>query len=197
MSTTVPKKGRRIAAPPTRRKRADVETEAQEVSTRVKERLGESSKEEQEAEQTKLAREATPADEELAELLTTLKAIQDARRKDPELERRYEGLRATVTSLLKRPRVFLYGGFTTMAFVKTPTPLKVDVEELIAMELEGGLPYDVLEEVAPRKVDLSAFRKAVGAGRITAPQLLRCSELVTGTSYVHFAPIEENSDEQQ
>lgn len=133
------------------------------------------------------AAKAEEADEELAELLLTLEAIQAARRKDPVLEARYESLRASVVALLGRdPKWLSTPRGRVLALVSAPQALVVDPLLLEDLERDDGLPYEVLDEVAPRKVDLVAFRRAVSSGRITSVQLLKVASMVPKTPFVRF-----------
>lgn len=138
----------------------------------------------------KLKTEAKPADPDTEIQLMKLADMAASRRKNPDLEKRYEALRELLATQLTKegPRYFLgEDGIKRYAYAVTPEPVEVSEEKLMELDEAGKLKAGVLEKVAPRKVDKDAFRRAVANGSITREQFLEVAELTQGTKFVKFS----------
>lgn len=151
----------------------------------------------EEALSKRLAMEASaiPADVDTEELLMRLETIQDARRKDPVLEARYEELRDRLVAVIaeRGPRYYLDAhGNKRFAYVVAPELVDVDVALLIQMHEEGEVSTALLNEVAPRKIDKDSYRRAVARKKFTNAQVAKLSRLRPGTAHVAFTdPVDE------
>lgn len=144
---------------------------------------------------TEAVRAAEPAyGTDLEVELAELARLQARRRKDPVLERTYEAQRAVCADLLREQgnRLFLdEHGIKTVAFLVEPEPVDVSVAALEEMELDGDIDYDLLEEIAPRKVDKTAFHRAVATGRLEAKQVAKVAKIGKGTPWVRMDPLRD------
>lgn len=142
----------------------------------------------------RMIRTAEPAVGDTETRLLELQNMQAKRRKDPQLERRYEMLRDELAAQLKAegPRYYIDNdGVKRYAFTVTPEPVDVDLDGLIQAELDQEISYETLDQVAPRKVDKEAFRRAVATERIPKALLLKIAKIVPGTAYVKTATPDE------
>ena len=146
--------------------------------------------EEREAEVAALRATAKPATTDLERDLARLQDMIAARRKNPELEREYEQLRDQVVKYLKTdgPRYYLDGdGNKRYAFAVSPERTVVDVDALQAMVDAGELDAGVLEEVAPRKANVEAFRRACQTERLTDEQIVASTSSLPLTGFVSYS----------
>lgn len=132
--------------------------------------------------------------------LAELARLQARRRKDPQVERDYAAQREVVTALLREVgnRLFLDEyGTKTVAFLVEPEPVEIDLEALEQMELDAEISYELLEELAPRKVDKTAFHRAVAAQRLSAAQVAKVATIGKGTPWVRMDSLrdEEMTDD--
>ena len=137
-----------------------------------------------------LERTANAAEGDLEEAIIQLDELAEQRRKDPVIEQRYEELRDLVAAaiLADGPRYYLdIDGEKRYAYAVQPEPVEVDVAELIAMNGRGELAGEVLDQIAPRKVDKEAFRRAASTGRLTKAQVAATCKIIKGTPHVRFA----------
>jgi hypothetical protein len=148
---------------------------------------------------------AVPAERDTEAMLQELDTLAALRRPDPLIEARYTELRDLLTArLLKEgPRYYLDAfGEKRYAYAIVPEPVEVDVDELIKMNESGEISDDLLNEVAPRKVDKEAFTRAAARGTrkrprkpgITPEQLIRVAKKRPGTGHVRFAKAENTPD---
>ena len=136
-----------------------------------------------------LERTAKAAEGDLEEAICQLDELVEARRKDPVIEERYEELRDLVAKAILKdgPRYYLDDrGDKRYAFAVQPEPVEIDVAELIAMNGRGELAGEVLDQIAPRKVDKEAFRRAASTGRLTKAQVAATCKITKGTAHVRF-----------
>lgn len=148
---------------------------------------------------------AGPATGDTEEMLLELDRLATLRRPNPEIERRYEELRDILTARLSKegPRYYIDAfGEKRYAYALIPEPVDVDVDELIKMNEAGEISDDLLNEVAPRKVDKEAFTKAAARGTrkrprkpgITPEQLIRVATKRRGQGHVRFVTPEHSSE---
>lgn len=142
---------------------------------------------------------ALPADPDLVEDLMNLRVIAAALRPDPELKARYEAMRDELVARVKgKPRFFIdEQGQRVYAHAQIPARLIVDTRLLEDAEMDNKLSYEVLDEVAPRKVDMPAFRRAIAAGRVPDDVLVTAASMVDGTGYVRFVTAAESEGEDE
>ena len=146
-----------------------------------------------------MERDATPAEADLEDKLLRLDAMAAQRRKDPDLEKRYEALRDEVAEELKAtgPRYYLdEHGLKRYAFRVAPEKVEVDVEELVRQVEAGEIEVD-LDKVAPRKVDAEQLKRAVAKGSrpanrgkpgvIPPEKFLKMARRKPGTAHVRFS----------
>jgi len=149
---------------------------------------------ERERQLAQMQKQALPADADTEAALAQLQALIMRRRKDPEIEARYEQLRDALVDQLKAegPRYYLdEEGNKRYAYVVQPEPVEVDMDELLALYEAGELPQSLMDKIAPRKVDKEALRRAVSKGQITRAQFTKVAKLVKGTAHVSFSdPVE-------
>lgn len=140
---------------------------------------------------------AQPAEHDTEAMLLELDQLAAMRRPNPDIEARYEYLRDILTARLAEegPRYYVDAlGEKRYAYAMVPEPIDVDVDELIKMNEEGEISDDLLNEVAPRKVDKEAFTKAAARGTrrnprkpgITPEQLMRVATKRKGKGHVRF-----------
>lgn len=149
--------------------------------------MSEQTKEEREAE---IVRNASPADRDTEIRLAELHELVVARRKDPERETRYERERdALAADLLEHgPRYFIdENGDKRYAYAVQPEPVEVDMDELMAMYEDGELSTEVMDQIAPRRVDKEGLRRVVSRKKITPAQFTRFAKLRKGTAFVQFS----------
>jgi hypothetical protein len=152
--------------------------------------MTEETREQAEEARRELEAKATPADKDTEQKLRELDRMVISRRKDPEREREYERLRDEMAAQLAEegPRYYIDDdGVKRYAFTVQPEPVEVDVDGLLAMYEEGTLSREVLDAVAPRKVDKEQFRRATAGGKITQAQLLKVAKIRKGTAHVKFS----------
>lgn len=114
--------------------------------------------------------EAQEADPDLEDRLKALDSIAAQRRKDPDLEARYEQLRDELQAELKEtgPRYYLdEHGLKRYAYRVAPEKLAIDVDDLVAMVEAGEIDVD-LDKVAPRKIDGEQMKRAIRKGSVAA-----------------------------
>lgn len=142
--------------------------------------------------------QAIPAEYDTEALLLELDSLAALRRPDPHIEARYEELRDLLAKRLHKegPRYFIdLNGQKRYAYAVIPEPIEVDVDELIAMNHDGEISDKLLDEIAPRKMDMGAFTRAAARGTkknprspgITPEQLMRVARKRKGTGHVRFA----------
>lgn len=134
------------------------------------------------------AAEKAPPDMEA--LIRRLDNLAAARRPDPALEREYEHLRDLLTKILAKegPRYYLdSAGVKRYAFAVVPEPVEINLPKLIAMAKAGQISDELLEKLAPRKVDKDAYRRAGNTGKLTKAQVAATSKFVKGTGHVKFS----------
>jgi len=134
-----------------------------------------------------MAQQASP---DIEAMLVQLDRLAALRRKDPEVERRYEQLRDELAGILgeEGPRFYLDDkGVKRVAYRVQPEKIQVDIAKLNEMAANGEIDEELLERVAPRKADLEALRSAVAAGRMTSAQLLKVARMSKGTAHVRFS----------
>jgi hypothetical protein len=128
-------------------------------------------------------------------LLRELHDIAESKRKwtAGEGKKHYERLReAAAKALEDGNRYFLDAHRNKWFAVRVQSkPVVVSLPALI--HLFADQP-DLLDAVAPRKVDMEAFRKAVSTERISTDELVQVAHIGQGNPFVRFYPDEE--DEQ-
>lgn len=145
---------------------------------------------------------AVPADGDTEDRLVQLEAMQAKRRKDADLEARYEQLRNQVARQLgdEGARWFLDDeGNKRMAFVVRPEGTTLDVDTAVALYEEGLISREMLDLIAPRKQNLDGIRKALtspaGSGtRLTPTQVRQLLSFDKKTPYVRFVDPEGSDD---
>ena len=147
---------------------------------------------------------AERADLDTEDKLVLLENMMAELRVDAALKARYERLRDQLVAQLKRegPRYFVDPqGQKRYAYAVTPETVDVDVAELERMYRRGEVPEEVLDEVAPRKLDRDGFRRAASrrdaSRKLTRQQVAKVSQIVPkGKGHVGFSkPLEEDDDE--
>ena len=101
----------------------------------------------------KLKTDAKPADPDTEIQLMKLADMAASRRKNPDLEKRYEALRELLANQLTQegPRYFLgEDGLKRYAYAVTPEPVRVSEERLMDRKEAVRLELAVLAKVAPR-----------------------------------------------
>lgn len=145
-----------------------------------------------------MMRDARPAEGDTEQMLLDLDMLARRRRPDPYIEEQYEALRDVLTARLSKegPRYFIdVDGEKRYAYAVVPEPIEVDVDEVIALHDEGEISTELLDRIAPRKIDAEQFKLAVARGSnpnsrkpgITQEQLLRVARKRRGTGHVRFA----------
>jgi len=145
---------------------------------------------EADAREAELKAQAIRAPEDVEDALADLQEMQMARRPDPAKTAEYEALRDKMVAYLRLhgPRYYLdKDGFKHYAFATIPEQTVIKVGVLQDAVDRGELPASVLAEVAPRKGDLEAFRRAVRAGRIPEDLFVEATELVEKTGHVNYS----------
>lgn len=140
--------------------------------------------------QAQMEAAAEVADPDTEDKLNQLIAMQVKRRKDPDLEARYERLRDDLAAQLKRegPRwIETDDGSKLIAYPVSPEKTELDVEEAILMYEEGEIDKATLDLIAPRAQSLEGIRTAIGKGWLTPSQIRRLLTFRPGTAYVKFA----------
>ena len=130
------------------------------------------------------------AEGDLEEMLVQLDELAERRRKDPVVEARYEELRDLCAKAILRegPRYYLDArGVKRYAFAVQPEPVEIDVGRLMDFYADGSLPVEVLNKIAPRKVDKDAYRRAAAKGELTKEQIAATARIRKGTPHVRFA----------
>lgn len=138
----------------------------------------------------KVAAVATEADMDTELALDGLFSMVIQRREDPDLKVQYELTRDELVARLKEdgPRYFLASdGTKRYAYVVQPEQIEVDMDELMAAVKDGSISQEVLDKIAPRKVDKDALRRAVAKKQIDAATFVRIAELVKKTAHVGFS----------
>ena len=144
-------------------------------------------REQRDAEVAALRATATPAGADLETALARLQDMIVIRRKDPKLEAEYEALRDEVVKYLREngPRYYLDGdGCKRYAFAVIPEKTVVNVDALESMVQAGELSPYVLEQIAPRKANIEAFRRACQTERLTDEQIVAATSSLPGTGFV-------------
>lgn len=155
---------------------------------------------------SRIAATAKDADGDTEAAIQQLQALAAARRKDPVVEQRYEGLRNQLARQLGREgaRWFLdESGNKWLAYTVAPENTFLDVEEAERMAKEGKLDQETLELIAPRKQNLTGLAVAIRAGTkvppgpnaLTPAQVQRLISFEPGTPYVQFA--QPGSDDEE
>lgn len=100
-----------------------------------------------------------------------------------QIQENYEELRDQLLPELDGDPVYFIDdtGVKRYAARINPELKEVDLELLDLL-----VPYDVLDEVAPRKVDMAAFQLAAAAGRIPKEVLVRVARIVPGSPRITF-----------
>lgn len=149
---------------------------------------------EQEDHLKKLAETATRADFDTEEKILDLHDMVLKRRKDPELEKRYEARRDELVAQLESegPRYFIDAhGNKRYAYAVVPEPVDVDLDELLVEKAKGNISEETFEAVAPRKIDKEQFRRHVSNGNIPKDVFRRVAKVSRGTPHVGFSdPVE-------
>jgi hypothetical protein len=129
----------------------------------------------------RITAEATAADLDTEDKLLLLQRLTEDQRR---LRIEYEALRDDVVELLEgQPRYFISeSGAKWYATVEQTEPLKVDLE-LLLEEIDSE---ELLDEIAPRKVNTTAFKQAVMTGRISNETLLKVGKLSKNRPFVKF-----------
>lgn len=145
---------------------------------------------------------AERADLDTEDKLVLLEGMMAELRPDPQLKARYERLRDQLVAQLRRegPRYFIDPqGVKRFAYAVTPETVEVDVAELQHMHKRGELTEEVLDEVAPRKLDRDGFRRAASRGKrggLTRQQVAKVSQIVPkGRGHVAYSGPQEDDDE--
>lgn len=129
---------------------------------------------------------AEPLPEDTEDLLGKLQRIQGVRsqwtNENGTYNQEYEALRDAASELLKDgPRYFIDAeGIKMVAARQQATRLVVN-PKILAI-----LPADLIDKVAPRKIDNEQFKRAVKNGKIKTKDLLRYAELVDNAAHVKF-----------
>lgn len=129
------------------------------------------------------------ADPDTEDKLNQLIAMQVRRRKDPDLERRYEALRGDLTKQLAREGARWFetdDGSKLLAVTISPEKTDLDVEEAIRLYEEGELDLATLDMIAPRGQSLEGIRTAITKGWLTPAQMRKVLTFRPGTPYVKF-----------
>lgn len=151
--------------------------------------------------------QALPADRDTEGRLNYLHGLALRRRKDPDLEARYERERESLAEQLKAegPRYFLDSdGVKRYAYRVQPESLEVDVDEFVAAHERGEMPEVDLDKVMPRSPNREALRRAIASrskvhlrpdgrkdGKIPAAIVAKTMRYVPGTAQVRFASEED------
>lgn len=101
----------------------------------------------------------------------------------------YEKLRDGVVADLKEgPRYFIStdDGAKWYAVKQQSEPVEVDMEKLMELVESGEISQEVLEEIAPRKVNKSAFTRACSTKRVSSAQLAYVGYVKETAPYVRF-----------
>lgn len=141
---------------------------------------------------------ATPAEADLEEMIAEYDALMAARREPLEAKSRREALKSEIVARLSQdgPRLYLTpDGVKRVAWQTTPENVTLDVEELIRMDEEGLVPFDLLDRVAPRQLSREGLRSAIATGALTPEQVRTLVTLVPGTPRVYSHALEGDEDE--
>jgi hypothetical protein len=158
----------------------------EEIAERV--RKGEPTPEYQEF-LAELEATAQPADMDTEELLNRLQPLQAQRSyySNGEGNKLYEKLRDEAAERLEEtgPRYYVgEDGVKRYAVRQQSHPLEVSVSELIAEYGEDN--PELLDRIAPRKVDRDQFKRAVATGKVSAEVLLRVARFKHSKPFVRF-----------
>lgn len=159
--------------------------------------------EEIQAKQDEMMARAEPAEGDTEAMLIELTRLAEARRVDPRIEERYEYLRGVLVRRLEAegPRFYLdEHGDKVFAYPVIPEPVEVDVDGLVAMAQRGEISQELLEEIAPRKINGEAFARASARGSrrhprregITPEQLVQVARKRRGTGHVKFLAVDRS-----
>lgn len=152
-------------------------------------------------EQSKTAeviRDATYAEIDTEDALRELQQMADRRRKDPDLERRYEALRDKLAAQLKAegPRYYIdASGTKRYAYAQQPEQLDVNEKEFVRLHEEGAMPEVDLDKVMPRGINREAMRWAIAQEKVPAKVIAKTMRYVPGTARVKF--VSETDEDQQ
>ena len=159
-----------------------------------------------ETEQDRLAKliaEALPAHPDMEDKLVALKAMVEARRKDPRAEERYEALRDELARDLQThgPRYLVDDdGEKHYAYAVAPEIVVANQQVMEAMVEAGELSQEEFDRIYPRKLDKEALRRSIAKkrGGLSDAQVVRAVRFVPGTAYVRFdRPDESYEDERR
>lgn len=130
---------------------------------------------------------ASAADDDLEVVLSELERIQGERgrwtSKKGDMYLEYERLRQRATEMLgdDGPRYFLdLDGSKMVATKSQAEPVDIDPEIL------DHLPADVVDYVAPRKIDKEKFKRAMAQRRVPAKLFVRFASVKQNAPFVRF-----------
>ena len=129
-------------------------------------------------------------DKDLELMVKRLDELAAARRKDPVRELEYEALRDEIAAILavEGPRYYLdTNGVKRYAYVLSPEPVIINVDELIKMRHEDLISEDDLDLAAPRKASPDGYKRLSSRTMFTNAMIVRSSRIGKGTAHVRFS----------
>lgn len=146
----------------------------------------------------KVTVDATQAGEDLEEMVLRLEEMKTRYSEPAEHKKKREELRNDVAKILEAegPRYFLdHDGNKRFVWVTVPETVNLDIDRLIEMDENGDVPYDLLDKVAPRKVDRAGLSSAIASGALTSEQVKEIATVVHQTPRVYTKSAESGDDQ--
>lgn len=125
--------------------------------------------------------------DDVADQLEELRLSRERQRAEEKLQKE---LKEDLVEIVEEMGEFWYidsEGNKRYAYYSDSELKDVDIEELEAAVEAGLLDPSVIDEVAPRKVDITALDNAVRAGRIPRPVAKKAVRLVHGRKTIRYS----------